>query len=1115
MKKSICIVLVLALMLTSFALISCDKHQHNYVSEITTYPTCSQDGVRTFTCEQCGDSYTVAVAKVPTLHSYKVTEQVDATATTDGRTVYTCEHCGDSYTDVIPATGQGTTHTCQSACPTCGKCTDASCTESACLDKCAGHAPAHVCTSVCSICGNCTNTSCTESACATKCQGHQPVHTCESICDTCGKCTDASCTESACLDKCAGHAPAHVCTSVCSICGNCTNTSCTESACATKCQGHNQQGGDTPVKLFMVGDSTVCNYGSETDKVYPRNGYGMWVGNYLNSNVTVVNLALSGRSSKSFLAEANYQSLLSQISAGDYLMIGFGHNDEKSDDATRYTNPTGDVNDQTSFQYHLYTYYIKVALDAGATPILCTPIVRRDINGNYAGSSGHVTNGGDYAQAIIDLGAKYNVTVINLRDLTKELYSSLSNEQTAKMHATSGAVETVIDNTHLNSYGAAHVAYMLCKQLATTSNGLAAYVDQSKLVAPVYEKVIVKNQFDQPEDGDVTVYGSWELTTYTNHGQGKHQGINLIYYCAGPMEGKVSGGVGYVKATDSAGNGTVKDGVIGTEKGYLEFIPETDGQITIPLKKATSKTLFINSINNETYAVTLVGSFAAGLEEQTGEGYTVTLQDDRFNLTLDVKYGYTYRIAIQGSKMCVYDCTWVPSQNGGGGSQDQEEVLEPTVDLTPTNTVVVMLDGDYTNADLSKLQLKAYNSDFYGLNYKLDQTLTIVDYVAELVEGKTKVTFTVAEQVYGIYVADHNTVPTYDADKTSAIISRAANAVTWQLDNGGWDKDYTTHISRAWNGTESKITKGWTANGKDLGTIDNDGTYSEMRLIAEAYLLTADSTQKQTFLASFTKAMTFLQNLQYPTGGFAQVYPRRGQYSDNVTFNDNAMVNVLKLLQDMSLSRYPFGEDSIADTATKELATTMVSKGVEYILQSQIVVNGTKTGWCAQHHPSTYAPVKARVYEHVSISGSESVEIIKFLLTQVDNAKAQSAAKAAIAYLDSVKLENTTYDNQTAPYIYEKQGETVWYRFYEIGTNKGIFSDMSGEIKYDITQISEERRTGYNWCVDTPKKLLKVYNEVGYYANKVVVVASAEITGNGCSITSGSVINVETPFVAE
>ena len=1048
MKKSIRIVLVLALMLTSFALISCDQHTHNYVSELTAYPTCSANGTRTYTCE-CGDTYSVPVAMNPDLHNYKLTEHVDATASTAGHSVYTCEYCQHSYTTTIPATGQSTTHTCQSVCPTCGKC------------------------------------------------------------------TDASCTESACLGKCAGHAPAHVCTSVCSICGNCTNASCTESACATKCQGHNQQGGNTPVKLFMVGDSTVCNYGSETDKVYPRNGYGMWVGNYLNSNVTVVNLALSGRSSKSFLAEAEYQSLLSQISAGDYLMIGFGHNDEKSDDATRYTNPTGDVNDQTSFQYHLYTYYIKVALDAGATPILCTPIVRRDINGNYAGSSGHVTNGGDYAQAIIDLGAKYNVTVINLRDLTKELYSSLSNEQTAKMHATSGAVETVIDNTHLNSYGAAHVAYMLCKQLATTSNGLAAYVDQSKLVAPVYEKVIVKNQFDQPEDGDVTVYGSWELTTYTNHGQGKHQGINLIYYCAGPMEGKVSGGVGYVKATDSAGNGTVKDGVIGTEKGYLEFIPETDGQITIPLKKATSKTLFINSINNETYAVTLVGSFAAGLEEQTGEGYTVTLQDDRFNLTLDVKYGYTYRIAIQGSKMCVYDCTWVPSQNGSGGSQDQEEVLEPTVDLTPTNTVVVMLDGDYTNADLSKLQLKAYNSDFYGLNYNLDQSLTIVDYVAELVEGKTKVTFTVAEQVYGIYVADHNTVPTYDADKTSAIISRAANAVTWQLDNGGWDKDYSTHISRAWNGTESKITKGWTANGKDLGTIDNDGTYSEMRLIAEAYLLTADSTQKQTFLASFTKAMTFLQNLQYPTGGFAQVYPRRGQYSDNVTYNDNAMVNVLKLLQDMSLSRYPFGADSIADTATKELATTMVSKGVEYILQSQIVVNGTKTGWCAQHHPSTYAPVKARVYEHVSISGSESVEIIKFLLTQVDNAKAQSAAKAAIAYLDSVKLENTTYDNQTAPYIYEKQGETVWYRFYEIGTNKGIFSDMSGEIKYDISEISEERRTGYNWCVDTPKKLLKVYNEVGYYANKVVVVASAEITGNGCSITSGFVINVETPFVAE
>ena len=968
----------------------------------------------------------------------------------------------------------------------------------------------HTCQSVCDECGKCTNSACTENVCADKCPGHAPAHTCQNKCPTCGKCTNQSCVESVCADKCQGHTPAHTCQNKCDQCGKCTNATCTEAVCAEKCPGHNQ-GGTDKVTVYMVGDSTVCNYTNDTSLAFPRNGYGMWVGNYLNENATVVNLALSGRSSKSFLQEANYTTLKESISKGDYLIIGFGHNDEKIDDDLRYTNPTGDVNDQTSFQYHLYTYYIKLAMDAGAHPILCTPIVRRNTSNNYTSGDGHIKNGGDYAQAIVDLGAQFGVPVIHLRDLTKEYYSSLTADQTAKLHATSGQVETSIDNTHLNSYGAAQVAYMFCKALLDTNSGLANYVDTSKLVAPVYQDVIIKNEFEQPDVGDVTVYGKWEITSYGTYGTAKHQGLDLYYYSGSPLEGKVSGGVGYVKATDSPGNGSVKEGVISTEKGYLEFKPASNGILIVPIKNATGKDFWINKINDETDRIITAGGFKAGLENQTGDFFTITTGSDRFTLTLTAEYGYTYRIALAGSKMCVYDCTWQETADSVGGG-DQEQPEEPAMDLTETNTVVVMLDGDYTKADLSKLQLKAYNSDFYGLNYKLDQTLTISSYQAELVDGKTKVTFTVKESVFGIYVADHYTTPNYDSDKVKSIIDQATYAVSWQLDNGGWDKDYYLHISRAWDGSEDKITEGWTASGKDLGTIDNNGTYSEMRLIAEAYRLSTDETQKKLFLDSFNKAFAFLQDLQYPTGGFAQVYPRRGNYSDYVTFNDDAMVNVLILLQDIVKQNYPFDQGGIADSATQQLASTMLAKGVDYILDSQIVVNGTKTAWCAQHHPTTYAPVKARDYEHPSISGSESVGVVKFLLTLVDNAKAQSAAKAAIAYLDSVKLENTAYDATTAPYFFTKEGETIWYRFYEIGTNKGIFSDYSGEIFYDVAEIDPDRRTGYNWCVDTPKKLLKVYSEVGYYANKVVVVASADITGDGCTLQKDAVVDVEVPM---
>ena len=129
-------------------------------------------------------------------------------------------------------------HSCTSKCETCGNCTDTSCTDSACAQKCPGHAPAHSCESVCPICGKCLDNDCTDSACADKCAGHQPAHSCESVCETCGKCTDQTCTDSACAEKCEGHQPAHTCQSKCYLCGKCTNEDCSESACANKCTGH-------------------------------------------------------------------------------------------------------------------------------------------------------------------------------------------------------------------------------------------------------------------------------------------------------------------------------------------------------------------------------------------------------------------------------------------------------------------------------------------------------------------------------------------------------------------------------------------------------------------------------------------------------------------------------------------------------------------------------------------------------------------------------------------------------------------------------------------------------------------------------------------------------------
>lgn len=241
--------------------------------------------------------------------------------------------------------------------------------------------------------------------------------------------------------------------------------------------------GDTSAKLtgkiYLVGDSTVCSF---NDNYYiPRHGYGTQLYNYINCDPSqIINLAYSGRSSKSFVTDSggNYDRLVSEITEGDYLIIGFGHNDEKSDEAARFTDPAPDYQTPTSskgdgFQYTLYQKYVKVATEKGATPILCTPIVRYSDNGTYSGSVIHNTSDGDYAQAIRTLGEATHTTVIDLTTITKTIYES-DNAAAAKFHAyTSYQSETDKtpigkDNTHINLYGAKVVAYNLTKALLET-----------------------------------------------------------------------------------------------------------------------------------------------------------------------------------------------------------------------------------------------------------------------------------------------------------------------------------------------------------------------------------------------------------------------------------------------------------------------------------------------------------------------------------------------------------------------------------------------------------------------------------------------------------------------
>ena len=239
--------------------------------------------------------------------------------------------------------------------------------------------------------------------------------------------------------------------------------------------------------VYVVGDSTLSSFSD--DYYMPRYGYGTQLYRYLLPQAKVVNLALSGRSSKSFLTEENYKILLSSLSSGDFLVIGFGHNDEKGEDE-RYTNANlGYLDESTerglSFRNNLYKNYIVPARERGAIPILCTPIVRLSEEDDYSRSCGHITassgkyEGGDYAAAIRALGDSADVTVIDLTSSSKARYMKVGHEKAALFHAwaaTSGGKMTGLDGTHLNKYGAAQTAYEWAQLLLRTDNPLKNYL---------------------------------------------------------------------------------------------------------------------------------------------------------------------------------------------------------------------------------------------------------------------------------------------------------------------------------------------------------------------------------------------------------------------------------------------------------------------------------------------------------------------------------------------------------------------------------------------------------------------------------------------------------------
>jgi PelA/Pel-15E family pectate lyase len=299
----------------------------------------------------------------------------------------------------------------------------------------------------------------------------------------------------------------------------------------------------------------------------------------------------------------------------------------------------------------------------------------------------------------------------------------------------------------------------------------------------------------------------------------------------------------------------------------------------------------------------------------------------------------------------------------------------------------------------------------------------------------------------------------------------ADNVLLYQRHNGGWDKNIDMAVPLA----PAERAKILADKGAPYATIDNGATVTQLHYLAKVF----NATQQAKYKDAFLKGVDYLLAAQYANGGWPQYYPLRKGYYTHITYNDNAMIGVMELLRALAKRDAAF---AFVDEARRAKAEQAIAKGLDVILKTQVVVKGQKTVWCAQHDETTLAPAPARSYEKISLSGSESVGIVRYLMS-IENPtpEIRAAINAAVAWFEQAKLTGIKVVEQRDEsfprgfdrvVIKDEKAPPLWARFYDLQTNRPIFCGRDGIIKSTLAEIEHERRVGYSWYTNAPAELL-------------------------------------------
>lgn len=298
-----------------------------------------------------------------------------------------------------------------------------------------------------------------------------------------------------------------------------------------------------------------------------------------------------------------------------------------------------------------------------------------------------------------------------------------------------------------------------------------------------------------------------------------------------------------------------------------------------------------------------------------------------------------------------------------------------------------------------------------------------------------------------------------DDDSLRAFV---ATVLSFQTPSGGWSKhvDYAKGPRRTGESYFSETDR-W----QYIPTIDNDATIAQLRLIAGAYARLHDERWRD----AFRRGVDYLFAAQMPNGCWAQVFPLQGGYHDAVTFNDDAIVNVLRFLQSAD-------DTALWGRERSTMASARVADGIGCILRSQARVHGRLTVWAQQHDPLNLAPASARSYELPGLSGRESASIMRLLMdVETPRDSLVAAVHAAADWFKAHEIRGYDYVPLKG-LVANPKAQPLWARLTDLETDRPIFANRDGVKLYDYERLTD-RRTGYGWYSREPAAALVHYEQ--------------------------------------